>query len=116
MRRRRYLRVAIEMHQSFVTISTPWKKRGRDLNLRIGIAKGYATLGRIGFEGRSDYGAIGKVTNLSARLCGEAKAGQTLVAQSVHAEIEALVDAEPVEVTLKGIGTISAFNVTGMRG
>ena len=95
MRRRRYLRVAIEMHQSFVTISTPWKKRGRDLNLRIGIAKGYATLGRIGFEGRSDYGAIGKVTNLSARLCGEAKAGQTLVAQSVHAEIESLGDAIP---------------------
>ena len=111
----RAARMAMEMHQSFVNISTPWKKRGRDLNLGIGIAKGYATLGRIGFEGRSDYGAIGKVTNLSARLCGEAKAGQTLVAQTVHAEIEALVEAEPVEVTLKGIGLVGAFNILRVR-
>ena len=59
---------------------------------------------------------IGKVTYLSVRLCGETKAGQTQVAQTVHGEIESLLDAEPVEVTLKGIGAVSAFNVLRMRG
>ena len=48
------------------------------ISLGIGIAQGYATIGAIGFEGRIDYGAIGTVTNLAARLCGEAKGGQIL--------------------------------------
>ena len=49
----------------------------------VGIAQGHATLGRIGFEGRSDYAAIGSVTNLAARLCGEAAPGQILISQRV---------------------------------
>ena len=80
-----------------------WRKRGIELGLGIGIAQGYATIGAIGFEGRIDYGAIGTVTNLAARLCAEAKPGQILVSQRVLCDVEELVDAEPVgELALKG--------------
>jgi class 3 adenylate cyclase len=43
----------------------------------VGIAQGFATIGGIGFPGRIDYGAIGTVTNLAARLCGEAQAARS---------------------------------------
>ena len=49
----------------------------------VGIAQGFATIGGIGFPGRIDYGAIGTVTNLAARLCGEAHGGEILVSQRV---------------------------------
>src|SRR3989304_4370324 len=73
--------MAIEMQQRFKELVAAWARRGYDLSLGIGIAQGYATIGAIGFEGRRDYGAIGNVTNLAARLCGEAKGGQILVSQ-----------------------------------
>ena len=80
-----------------------WKKRGYDLGFGCGIATGYATLGRIGFEGRYDYGAIGPVTNLASRLSSEAKAGQILLSQRAFAAIEDLVEAEPMgEIDVKG--------------
>ena len=59
--------------------------RGHDLGFSIGIAQGFATLGRIGFEGRYDYAAIGSVTNLASRLCAAADQDQILVTQRVHA-------------------------------
>ena len=78
--------------------------RGHDLGFGVGIAQGYATIGAIGFEGRWDYGAIGTVTNLAARLCGEAGPGQILVPRRVLAAVEALVEAEPVgDLGLKGL-------------
>ena len=86
--------------------------------LGVGIAQGYATIGAIGFEGRWDYGAIGTVTNLAARLCGEAKGGQILVHQRVATTIEDLVEVEAVgELTLKGFHrSITAYNVLRLRG
>ena len=80
-----------------------WRKRGHHLDLSLGIALGYATLGRIGFDGRYDYGAVGSVMNLASRLCDEARPGQILVNERVFAEVEDLVDAEPAgEFALKG--------------
>ena len=92
-------------------------KRGHDLDFGIGIAQGYATLGAIGFEGRLDYGAIGTVTNLAARLCGEAKAGQILVSQRLLGAVEGLAEAESVgELSLKGFSKpVPAFNVVGLK-
>ena len=111
------IRMALEMHLTFDQCALAWRKRGYDLKIGIGIAQGYATLGAIGFEGRLDYGAIGAVCNLSARLCSEAKGGQTLVPQRVLGRIEDMVDAEPVgELTLKGFQRpIPAFNVVGLK-
>ena len=93
-----------------------WARRGHDLAFAVGIAQGYATLGRIGFEGRFDYAAIGSVTNLAARLCAEAQPWQILVTQRVHAEAEDIAVSEPVgELTLKGFSRpVAAFDVRGL--
>jgi class 3 adenylate cyclase/CheY-like chemotaxis protein len=111
------VRMAVEMQQRFVQLNTSWSKRGYDLGMGVGIAQGYATIGAIGFEGRQDYGAIGNVTNLAARLCAEAKAGQILVSQRVCGQIEDLVESEPVPaLTLKGFGRpVQAFNVSALK-
>ena len=90
-----------------------WQKRGYDLDFGAGIALGYATCGEVGFEGRSDYAAIGAVTNLASRLADEATAGQILIAQRLYAEVEDDVEREPAgEFTLKGFRRpVAAFNV-----
>jgi adenylate cyclase len=94
-----------------------WQKRGYDLEVGAAIALGYATCGEVGFEGRSDYAAIGAVTNLAARLADEAPAGQILIAQRLYAEVEADVEVEPVgEFTLRGFQRpVAAFTVVAVR-
>ncbi len=74
-------------------------------------------VGTIGFEGRYDYGAIGSVVNLAARLCGEARAGQILISQRVHADVEELIEAERIgDLTLKGFHQpVAAFNAVGLK-
>ena len=84
----RAVRMSIDIRDEVRKLSAGWLRKGHDLGLGIGIAQGFATLGRIGFEGRSDYSAIGSVTNLAARLCGEAKAWQVLVTDRVLAPVE----------------------------
>jgi Response regulator containing a CheY-like receiver domain and an HD-GYP domain len=79
----RAVRMAVAMRARVAELSEVWRRLGHDLGFGVGIAQGFATLGRVGFEGRYDYAAIGTVTNLSARLCGEAAAGQILVTQRV---------------------------------
>jgi class 3 adenylate cyclase len=81
------------------------------------MAAGYATLGNIGFEGRMDYGAIGNVTNLAARLCSEAKARQILTNQRTLSKIESLVEVEPLEeLQLKGVARpVAAFNIVKLK-
>ena len=75
----RAIRMALRMRETIAALAQGWKKRGHALGFGVGIAGGYATIGTIGFEGRFDYGAIGSVTNLAARLCGEAADGQILI-------------------------------------
>ncbi|HWN42877.1 MAG TPA: response regulator, partial [Thermoanaerobaculia bacterium] len=84
----RAVRMAVAMRDVVGGLSARWRKRGWDLGLGVGIAQGYATIGAIGFEGRWDYGAIGNVTNLAARLCGEAAAGQILISAKVAGAAE----------------------------
>src|SRR6185295_2553138 len=98
------VRTALAMMEAFAPIAEHWKKKsGFDLGLGCGIAQGYATLGAIGFEGRMDYAAIGNVTNLAARLCGEAKAGQVLADRKTMAALDGAFEFEPVgALTLKG--------------
>jgi adenylate cyclase len=99
----RAVRMAVAMRDRVRVLADGWVRRGHDLGLGIGVAQGFATLGTIGFEGRSDYAAVGSVTNLAARLCGEAAAWQILVTQLVSSETEDVARSEPVgELTLKG--------------
>ncbi|MBI2533320.1 MAG: adenylate/guanylate cyclase domain-containing protein [Deltaproteobacteria bacterium] len=105
------------MRERVQELTVKWRKLGYDLDFGVGIAQGYATIGAIGFEGRWDYGAIGTVTNLAARLCGEAKPGQILIAQRLLGTVEDIVEAEAVgELTLKGLHRpVTAFNVLGLK-
>src|SRR3989304_3521930 len=107
------IRMALEMQLRVAELRKGWLKRGYDLDLGIGLAAGYATLGNVGFEGRVDYGASGNVTNLTARLCGEATGGQILVDRKTLSRIEDLVEVEPGDgLTLKGFPRpVAAFNI-----
>jgi class 3 adenylate cyclase len=113
----RAIRMALAMRDRVQHLATGWRKRGHDLALGVGIAQGYATIGAIGFEGRWDYGAIGTVTNLAARLCGEAKGGQILVSSRVAGILEELIELEEVgRLTLKGfLRQVPTFNALGLR-
>jgi adenylate cyclase len=113
----RAIRMAIAMRDRVAILAAGWRKRGWDLALGVGIAQGYATIGAIGFEGRWDYGAIGTVTNLAARLCGEAKGGQILVSSRVAALLESLIEAEEMgPLALRGLlKPVPTFNVLGLK-
>jgi len=113
----RAVRMAIEMRDAVQRLLEEWRRRGHALGFGTGIDMGYATVGRIGFEGRFDYAAIGTVTNLSARLCQEAGDGQILVSQRVYAEVEGLVEAVPLgALTLRGFARpLIAFGLLHLR-
>lgn len=112
------IRMALAMRERVASLIVRWRKRGYELDLGIGIAQGYATIGTIGFEGHLDYTAIGTVTNLASRLCAEAKPGQILVSQRLLATVEELVEAEPVgELSLKGFHQrVAAYNILSLTG
>jgi class 3 adenylate cyclase len=114
----RAMRMALAMRDRAATLQTKWIKRGYALGFGAGITAGYATIGAIGFEGRRDYAAIGTVTNLAARLCGEAQPGQILISQRLYSVVESLVEAEPVgELTFKGFRRpVLAYNVLRLKG
>ena len=113
----RGVRMAVAMRARVAELSTAWRKRGFDLDFGVGIAQGYATIGAIGFEGRWDYGAIGTVTNVAARLCADAKPGQLLISQRVFAAVEEMAEVERVgELTLKGLSRpLPAYNVLSLK-
>jgi adenylate cyclase len=111
------VRMALEIRTRGKDLRSGWLKRGFDLDLGIGLAAGFATVGNIGFEGRIDYAAIGNVTNLAARLCGEAKGGQILTDYKTLGKIEDFVEVEPLaELQLKGFTRpVPSFNIVGLK-
>jgi class 3 adenylate cyclase len=113
----RAVRLGCALRVEMAELTPRWRRRGYDLDFGAGIALGYATCGEVGFEGRSDYAAIGAVTNLASRLADEATGGQVLIEQRVYAEVGEEVDVEPVgEVSLAGFRRpIAAFNVVAVR-
>ncbi len=112
------VRAALAMRERFAPLAAGWRRRGYELGLGIGLATGYATLGRIGFEGRYDYGAVGNVVILASRLSEAAAADEILVSQRLHAAVEAQIDAEEVDpLQLKGFSRpMSVFRVRAARG
>jgi class 3 adenylate cyclase len=114
----RALELAVEMRAAATELTRNWKKRGLDLGLAMGVAKGFATVGAIGFEGRIDYGAIGTVTNLASRLCQRAGADEILISQRVLHEVEAAAMVEDLgELELHGFARPTrAYRCLGLRG
>jgi class 3 adenylate cyclase/CheY-like chemotaxis protein len=112
----RAVRMAVAMRGRISELAAEWRRRGHDLGFAVGIAQGYATLGRIGFPGRYDYAAIGSVTNLAARLCSHASHGQILITQRVHSGAQDHVVTDPLgEVALRGfLRPVHVYDVKGM--
>ena len=110
----RAVRMAVEMREAMSALTAAWHKRGHELDFSIGVALGYATIGRIGFEGRYDYGAVGSVLNLASRLCDAAEPGQIVIGPRLLSEVEEIVEATPIgALELKGFGKpVEAFAVT----
>ncbi|RWC02307.1 MAG: adenylate/guanylate cyclase domain-containing response regulator [Mesorhizobium sp.] len=99
----RAVSMAAAMRDAIDGHSERWRKRDYLLGFGIGIARGHATIGRIGFDRRSDYAVIGTVSNHAARLCEAAKSRQILVSQRVLGAVESLVESVLVgDLTLKG--------------
>ncbi|HXR55508.1 MAG TPA: response regulator [Casimicrobiaceae bacterium] len=111
---RRAAGMTLAMRTAFAPLREKWLDTGYDLDLGVGIARGYATLGAFGYEGRFDYTAIGSVVNLAARLCGEAKAGQILIDQRMRAALGDAFMIDPVgKLALKGFAQpVTAFALT----
>jgi class 3 adenylate cyclase len=112
----RAIRMAVAMRARIRELAESWVRRGHDLGFAVGVAQGFATLGRIGFEGRLDYAAIGSVTNLAARLCAEAEPWQILVTQRVISSADGIAVCNDVgDLTLRGFSRpIRAFDVKGL--
>jgi DNA-binding response OmpR family regulator len=113
----RAVRTGCALREEMDLLMPVWSKRGYDLDFGVGIALGYATCGEVGFEGRSDYAAIGAVTNLAARLADEATGGQVLIAKRLYAEVEQDIEVELAgEFALKGFRRpVAAFDVVAVR-
>jgi adenylate cyclase len=113
----RAIEMALEMRDRFSELAAEWLNRGYDLGFAMGIAHGYATLGRIGFEGRFEYSAVGSVVNLASRLCARAEKGQILIDPKVRTAIKSAVQLQPIgEFLPKGFShPVSTWNVAGPR-
>jgi adenylate cyclase len=111
------VRCGVAMRDRFRQLAASWRRRGYELDLGIGVALGYATLGRVGYEGHFQYNAIGNVVILASRLSAEAQGGEILITQRLHAAVEDIVTVEPAkELRLKGFSRpVPTYNVLGLK-
>lgn len=113
----RAVSMAVEARERLRDVMKKWQRLGYDLDIAFGIATGHVFVGNIGFQGRMDYAAIGKTTNLAARLCSAAKGGQILISQRTQFFVEAVVDLEEIgALQVKGFsGPVVAYNALGLK-
>jgi class 3 adenylate cyclase len=109
----RAVRMALALRSDMGELADGWRRLGHRLGFGVGIGTGYATLGRIGFEGRYDYAAIGSVVNLTARLCAEAGDGEILLSPRAQARLAGTIPVrDRGEMTIKGFAQpIQVFQV-----
>jgi adenylate cyclase len=113
----RAVRMSVAMREMFAGLAAKWARLGFELGLGVGIATGYATLGRIGFEGRYDYGMVGAAVIVASRLSSAAEANQILLNPRAHAAVDDLVEVADVgDLTLKGFARpMPTVNVVALR-
>ncbi len=114
----RAVRMAMAMRTRAQELAPQWARRGHELGVGFGVATGYATIGKVGFEGRIEYSATGPVANLAARLCDFARHEQVLISQRTFSTVEAAVEVESLgEITIKGMKRpVPAYSVVGLAG
>jgi class 3 adenylate cyclase len=113
----RAARLALDMRAAMAALAPSWGRRGHKLGFGVGMAQGYATLGRIGFEDRFDYTAIGAVINLAARLCADAGDGHILVSGRLAASVGETVEVDDLgERALRGMSRpVAVVNLRALR-
>jgi class 3 adenylate cyclase len=111
------VRCALAMRERFQQLASGWRRRGYELDLGIGAALGYATLGRVGYEGHYQYNAVGNVVILAFRLSSEARGGEILITQRLYAAVEDVVEVEAVrEIAVKGFSRpVPVYNVLQLQ-
>jgi len=109
----RGVRMAAEMQASVQSLITEWRSRGHAVGFGVGLAKGPATVGRIGYQGRHDYTAIGNVVNLASRICAAAADGQILIDATAAEEVGDAFALAPLGTRpLRGFAeAVSVFSV-----
>jgi adenylate cyclase len=114
---RRAVAMAVAAREHLVDLKTKWNKLGYTLDISFGISTGYVYVGNIGFEGRMDYAAIGKTTNLASRLCAAAKGGEILISRKTLFQVEDMVDVEEIgALEVKGFSQkVMAYNVLRLK-
>lgn len=76
---------------------------GVSLQATVGIATGFARVGRLGSDDIKDYSAIGDVVNQAARLQAQARAGEIVVSERVYGTVAGdYPGLEPESLSLKG--------------
>ncbi|MBT8360815.1 MAG: HAMP domain-containing protein [Desulfobacterales bacterium] len=110
------VRMSLEVQQRVGEIRPEWHRKGYNLDVGIGLTTGFATLGILGFEGRLEYGVIGNVPNLAARLSGEAKGGQIVIDRKTYSRIDNLIEVQSLgELSLKGFSrSIPAYSILSL--
>ena len=100
----RAVSLAVDMREAVMALASEWRRHGHEIGFGVGIAQGYATLGRVGFDDHIEYTAMGTVTNLAARLCDAARDGQVFISQRVAASVDQTASIEEIgELALKGL-------------
>jgi adenylate cyclase len=109
-------RMALEMQEAVQILIGGWRRRGYAIGFGMGLAQGEATIGRIGYEGRLDYTAIGSVVNLASRLCAAAKDGEILTDATVAAAVRPLLAVEDLgTLPLKGVDDLQVYRIRESR-
>jgi adenylate cyclase len=114
---RRAVAMVVEARDQLKDLTIKWQKLGYTLDIAFGVSTGYVFVGTIGFEGRKDYAAIGKTTNLASRLCSAAKGGQILISKKTLFFVEDMVEVEEVgALEVKGFSEpVMSYNVLGLK-
>jgi class 3 adenylate cyclase len=113
----RAVSMALEMRERALELAPLWGGRGHTLGIGFGVATGYATIGKVGFEGRIEYSATGPVANLASRLCDAARHAQVLISQRTHSAVDGLVEANPLgKIGIRGMRQpVPAYNALALN-
>ena len=107
--------MALRMRERVAELQHFWREQGvpKEMQIRMGIATGFCTVGNFGSEQRLDYTALGRPVNLASRLEGLADPNSIFIDQNTYNLIHEHVSCETVDqITPKGMArSIKVYRV-----